>query len=79
MKLKVTADGSKGGTTVADESGNPVQNVTTVRFEHLVGKEPTVEVEILLSHAGLLGEGKVFFRNREVRRVIYADGGEEEF
>lgn len=79
MKLQVTADGSSIGTTVTDESGQPVDNVIAVRFEHRAGKSPTVEVDISLSQAGLLGEGKVYFRDREVRRIIYADGGEEEF
>jgi hypothetical protein len=79
MRLRITADGSKAGTRIVDENDNTVDHVTAVRFEHRAGKEPVVQVDLDLSPAGLLGEGRVHFRGREVRRIIYADGGEEEF
>lgn len=79
MKLRIAADGSKGGTVITDDDGRSVDRVTSVRFEHSAGKDPVIHIDLALSAAGLLGEGKVHFRGRQISRIIYADGGEEEF
>lgn len=80
MILKVIGDGSPTGTKVIDESGADVsKSIRSVRFEHRAGGAPSVEVDIMLPEVGFQGEGKFYFRDRQIARIVYADGGEELF
>jgi hypothetical protein len=78
MKMKVISDGVV--TRVEDETGRMLDGVTAVRFRHEApGRLAIVEIDMIAHEVGFPGEGKVYIGGREVRRIIFADGGEEEF
>lgn len=80
MKFTVSGDGTITGTRVVDESGNDIsKSVSAVRFSHQAGGVPIVEIDVIPREIGFPGEGKVYIGGRQVSRIIYADGGEEEF
>ncbi|MHB1086140.1 MAG: hypothetical protein ACYCZ0_00135 [Minisyncoccota bacterium] len=79
MKIKIIADGSSLGTRVVDESGHDIAGVTTVRFSHTAQSSPRLEIDLYAAEVEVGGSAKVLVMGREVRRIIYADGGEEEF
>jgi len=68
-----------GRPVVQHEDGRPVPGVIGARISIKPNDIIRAELDINLSTVGLLGEGKVFYGGREIRRIIYADGGEEEF
>lgn len=80
MNLRVEGDGTANGTRVLTESGVDISDsVAAVHFRHESGKEPVVEVDIHMPVVGFPGEGKAYFAGRQIVRIVYADGGEEEF
>lgn len=80
MKIRVEGDGTPTGTRVFTESGEDITAcITAVNFRHDAGKPPAVEIDFHMPVVGFAGEGKAFFNGRQVSRIVYADGGEEEF
>lgn len=79
MILTIKADGSPHGTTITTEDGRQLP-ATSVRFSHS-GRDalPIVEIELVMPRVDVVGDGKAYIDGREVKRIIYADGGEDEF
>lgn len=75
MKVRITADGSSGGTKVTDLDGNVVEGVTEVMFRHQATGAPEISMGIMLCPAVIEGEVKVYGANgKVVKTVIYEDG-----
>ncbi len=68
-----------GRPAVLREDGQPIHGVTGARITIKPDDIVRAELDIFVSRVGLYGDGKAYFDGREVRRIIYADGGEEEF
>jgi len=81
MKVRIEADGTTRGTRIFDEAGNDIsKNVTEVSFKHQAGGGPEIAIGIMLMPAVIEGEAKMYGANgKEVRKVIYADGTEQEY
>ena len=81
MKVRIEADGSPRGTKVYGPDGDDItSNITEVSFLHQAHAAPEIRICIILSPGVIEGEAKMYGANgREVRKVIYADGTEEEY
>ncbi len=78
MNIQIVT-GEDGKPAVLREDGSPIEGVTGARITIKPFDVVRAELDIMLSKVGLHGDGKAYFDGREVSRIIYADGGEEEF
>ena len=78
MNIKIVTD-DNGRPAVLRDDGSPIKGVTGARITIKPNEIVRAELDIMLTNVGLYGDGKAYFDGREVRRIIYADGGEEEF
>lgn len=78
MNIQIVTN-EAGRPAVLREDGKPIAGVTGARITLKADDIVRAELDIIVSKVGLYGEGKAYFDGREVSRIIYADGGEEEF
>lgn len=81
MKVRIEADGTPRGTKIYGPNGDDItHNVTEVSFQHQAHGAPELRIGIILSPGVIEGEAKIYGANgKEVRKVIYADGTEDEY
>lgn len=80
MMVKVVSDGTPGGTKVLVD-GEPINEITGIRFSintRDIGRVG-LDLDLVARDVELQGEASIFLKGRKISRVIYADGGEEEF
>lgn len=81
MKVRIEADGGTRGTKIFGPDGENIsQTVTEVSFTHQAGRQPEIRIGITLCPVSIEGEAKMYGANgKEVRKVIYADGTEQDY
>ncbi len=58
--IRITSDGSRGGTRVIDADGESIGNVVSVRWEHVSPNDiPKVTIELLLPELDVTIDGEV--------------------
>jgi hypothetical protein len=78
MKVKILATGDVYGTQVMSDSGNPVEGIRAINFQHVAGGVPEIEIEILLVPLVAEGTARMIGPNgKEIHKIIYVDGTED--
>lgn len=79
MNVKLISNGAAAGTLVLDESGAAIEGITGVRVSVKAGDICRMELDLIPREIKVEGVAKTFVRGRQISRIVYADGGEEEF